>query len=91
MICMFKVIHYVSWCTWEISKYVSLNIDPVRPPSAPELAWQAAPKKTKVKLDLLTDIDILSMVVKVSEEEYVTLFINMQKLITNRWKIMIKI
>ena len=62
---------------------MSLNIDPVRLLSAPELAWQAALKKTKVKLDLLTDTDILSMVVKVSEEEYVTLFINMQKLITN--------
>ena len=56
---------------------MSLNIDPVRLVSAPELAWQAALKKTKVKLDLLTDTDILS------EEEYVTLFINMQKLITN--------
>ena len=26
---------------------------------APELAWQAALRKTKVKLDLLTDIDML--------------------------------
>ena len=32
------------------------------------LAWQAALKKTKVKLDLLTYIDILLMVEKVSEE-----------------------
>ena len=32
--------------------------------SAPELAWQAALKKTKVKLDLLTDIDMLLMVEK---------------------------
>ena len=32
--------------------------------SAPGLAWQAALKKTKVKLDLLTDIDILLMVEK---------------------------
>ena len=28
------------------------------------LAWQAAPKKPKVKLDLLTDIDMLIMVEK---------------------------
>ena len=32
--------------------------------SAPRLAWQAALKKTKVKLDLLTDIDTLLMVEK---------------------------
>ena len=29
--------------------------------SAPGLAWQAALKKTKVKLELLTDIDVLLM------------------------------
>ena len=32
--------------------------------SAPELAWQACLKKTKVKLELLTDIDMLLMVEK---------------------------
>ena len=32
--------------------------------SAPELAWQAALKITKVKLDLLTDIDMILMVEK---------------------------
>ena len=31
---------------------------------APGLAWQAALKKTKVKLDLLSNIDILLMVEK---------------------------
>ena len=30
--------------------------------SAPGLTWQLAFKKTKVKLDLLTDIDMLLMV-----------------------------
>ena len=45
--------------------------------SAPGLIWQAALKKTKIKLDLLIDIDVLL------EEEYVTLFFDMQKLITN--------
>ena len=44
------------------------------------LAWKTALKNTKVKLDLLTDIDML---LKVLEEEYVTLFIDMQKLMTN--------
>ena len=32
--------------------------------SAPRLAWQATLKKTKVKLDLLTDINMLLMVEK---------------------------
>ena len=32
--------------------------------SAPGLAWQACFKKTKVKLELLTDIDMLLMVEK---------------------------
>ena len=32
--------------------------------SVPGLSWQAALKKTKVKLDLLTDIDMLLMVEK---------------------------
>ena len=53
--------------------------------SAPGLIWQAALKKTKIKLDLLIDIDVLL------EEEYVTLFFDLQKLITNTWKIMMKI
>ena len=55
------------------------------------LTWQAPLKKTKVKLDLLTDIDLILGKKKVYEEEYVTLFIDMKKLITNTWKIMIKI
>ena len=40
-------------------------------------------KKTKVKLDLLTDIDMLLMVEKVSQMEYIMLFINIRKLIAN--------
>ena len=32
--------------------------------SAPRLAWQAALKKTEVKLELLTDIDMLLIVEK---------------------------
>ena len=44
----------------------------------PGLEWQAALKKTKVKLNLLTDISMLLMI----EKFYVTLFIDMQKLIT---------
>ena len=40
------------------------KLDPAQFLSAPELAWQAALKKTKVKLDLLTDIDMLVIVEK---------------------------
>ena len=48
-------------------------------------------KKTKKNLELLTDIDMLLMVKKELEEKYVMQFIITLKLITNIWKIMIKI
>ena len=44
----------------------NMCLDPVRFPSASGLAWQAALKKNKVKLDLLTDIDMLLMAEKSS-------------------------
>ena len=47
----------------------------------PGLAWQAALRKAKVKLDLLADFDMLLIEKKVSE--YVMLFNGIQKLITN--------
>ena len=40
------------------------GLDPARFLSAPGLAWQACLKKTKVELELLTDIDMLLMVEK---------------------------
>ena len=40
------------------------ELNPAKFLSALGLAWQAAFKKTKVKLDLLTDINILLMVQK---------------------------
>ena len=40
------------------------ELDSARCLTVPGLAWEAALKKTKVKLDLLTDIDILLMVEK---------------------------
>ena len=40
------------------------HLDPGKFVSAPELAWQAALKRTRVKLELLTDIDMLLMVEK---------------------------
>ena len=50
------------------------RLDPVKFFSPPGIAWQAALKNAKVKLDLLTDIDMLWMV---EEGEYVTIFIDM--------------
>ena len=40
------------------------GFDPVHFLSAPRLPWQAALKKTKIKLDLITDTDMLLMVAK---------------------------
>ena len=40
------------------------HLDPGKFLSAPGLAWQTALKKTEVKLELLTDIDMLLMVEK---------------------------
>ena len=40
------------------------ELDPAKFLSAPGLAWHAALKKTKVKLELLTEIDMLLMVEK---------------------------
>ena len=40
------------------------HIDPARFLSAPRLAWQAALKKKEVKLELLTDIDMLILTEK---------------------------
>ena len=39
--------------------------------------------KTKVKLELLTDINMLIMLKKELDEEYFTQFIDMQKLLIN--------
>ena len=38
------------------------SLEPVKYLSVPGLAWQAALKKKEVKLELLTDIDMLLMV-----------------------------
>ena len=59
------------------------ELDPTKFISTPGLAWQAALKRTKVKLYLLTDIDILLMAEKVREDEYVALFIDMEKVMPN--------
>ena len=53
-------------CSLKLQK-ICLNIyrlDLVKFLSAPGLAWQAALKKAEVNLELLTDIDMLSIVEK---------------------------
>ena len=66
------------------------GLEPARFLTAPVLAWQGALKKAKVKLDLLIDIDMFFMVEKSIRGE-ICQFLNMCKLKTNVWKIMIKI
>ena len=67
MIFLFKAIHscqLICWRTLDICILKYMNLILTNFLSVPELAWQAALKQTKVKLDLLTDIDMLIMVEK---------------------------
>ena len=59
------------------------ELDPTHFLSAPGLAWQACLKKTEIKLELLTDIDMLLMVEKELEAEYVKQYIDMLKQVIN--------
>ena len=59
------------------------ELDPAPFLSAPGLAWQACLKKKGVKLELLTDIDMLLMVEKELEAEYVKQYIDMLKQVIN--------
>ena len=52
--------------------------------SASGLAWQACFKMTRAKLELLTDIDMLLMVEKELEAEYVMQYIDMLKQLINK-------
>ena len=47
------------------NKYLEIyGLDPIYFVSAPGLAWQACLKKTEVKLELLTDYDMILMIEK---------------------------
>ena len=59
------------------------KLDPAHFLSAPGLAWQACLKKTKVELELLTDIDMLLWLEKELEVEFVKQYIGMLKQIIN--------
>ena len=55
------------------------ELDPAQFLSTHGLAWQACLKKSEAELELLTKIDVLLMVEKVFEREYVMQYINMLK------------
>ena len=62
MIWIFKVIHYLLVDVFQDFGNICLKkyeLDRTKFVSAPGLAWQADFKKSKVKLDLLTDIDVI--------------------------------
>ena len=59
------------------------ELDPAQFLSTHGLAWQACLKKSEAELELLTKIDMLLMVEKVFEWEYVMQYINMLKQIIN--------
>ena len=67
---MFKVINYCSLMYLETSEiYLEINeLDLAKVLSAPGLAWEATLKKTGIKLNVLTDINMLLMVEQVIGE-----------------------
>ena len=67
------------------------ELDPAKFLSAPGLAWQAALKDWSKIRSFNWYWYVINGRKQILEEEYVTLFIDMQKLIRNTWKIMIKI
>ena len=66
------------------------ELDPAKNFSVPGLVWEAALKKTKLELELLTDLDMLITIEK-SIRGAITLLRKCKELIINIWKIMIKI
>ena len=58
MICMCRTIHYCQLVNIRNICFEIYELDPAKKISAPGLAWQGALEKTKVREDLLTDIDM---------------------------------
>ena len=55
------------------------ELDPAKKFSAPGLAWQVALKKIKIKADLLTDINMLSVVEKTYWRRNMSLYLSICK------------
>ena len=66
------------------------QLDPLYFMSAPGLAWQACLKKTEVKLELITDYDMVVMIEKVIGVEFAKQRTGTLKQIINISKMMIK-
>ena len=91
-----KQLRIISWLacsewyfivSWKLWKYVSWNIWPWS-------CWISMANSFEKDLSKIRSFDWDRYVIngrKEWEEEYITLFIDMQKLITSTWKIMIKI
>ena len=63
------------------NKYIEIyELDPANFLSAPGLAWLVCLKKKEVKLELLTDLDMLLMIEKGFRCRYDKRFIDIQKL-----------
>ena len=66
------------------------KLDPCYFVSAPGLAWTAMLKLTKVKLELLADIDMLLIIEEGTRGGISQAILNMQQQIISTWKILIK-
>ena len=66
------------------------QLDPLYFVSAPGLVWQACLKKTEVKLELITDYDMVVMIEKGIKVEFAKQHTGILKQIINISKIMIK-
>ena len=80
------------WCVGKFrDKCIKIyELDPAHFLSAPGLAWQACLKKTEVKLELLTDIDMLLMFEEGTRGVISQAYMNVLKQTMNIWIIMIK-
>ena len=91
MTCVFNVILYYYLMFLKTLEIRVLKYNPEKCFSPPGLAWQAAFKKAKLKLDLLADIDMLLMVEKGIMRGRCHSFYRYAKAMTNTRNIMIKI
>ena len=65
----------------------NFELDPANFYTSPGLAWKACLKHTGIKLELLTDPDMLLMFEQGSEVELLKQFVNAHKQIINIWEI----